>query len=41
MIYKFDEIDIDGKMYAFIYDSDIKCGIDNPEELEYAPDRIS
>lgn len=40
MIYKFDEIDIDGKMYAFIYDSDIKCGIDNPEELEYAPDRI-
>ena len=41
MIYKFDEIDIDGKMYAFIYDSDIKCGVSNPEELEYAPDRIS
>ena len=40
MIYQFNEIDIDGKIYAFVYDNDIKCGINNPIELEYAPDRI-
>lgn len=38
MIYKFNEIEIGGKLYAFMYDTDIMCGIKDPIELEYAPD---
>lgn len=37
MVYMFDELYIDGKMYALIYDQDVKCIIDDPKELEYAP----
>lgn len=38
LIYSFDEVRVNGKLYAIIYDSDVKYIVDNAEELEYALD---
>ena len=38
MLYSFDEVKVNGKTYAVIYDNDIKYIVDSPEEFEYAPD---